>query len=78
MGVMSKSSIQTTTGRFADTVKHLGLPDDTPVEITIQLSDDEKIVRLNALLAEAEDGKAMLPEPVEERLERLHAAHPKA
>ena len=75
---MSKSSIQTTTGRFANTVKHLGLPDDTPVEITIQLSDDEKIARLNALLAEAEKGEATPPEPLTERLGRLHAAHPKA
>lgn len=75
---MSKSSIQTTTGRFANTVKHLGLPDDTPVEITIQLSDDEKIDRLNTLLAEAEKGEAAPPEPLAERLERLHAAHPKA
>jgi len=58
---MSRPSFETTAGRFAEAVKHLGLAEDTPVEITLKLSDEEMIANLNALLEEAGHGDA---EPV--------------
>lgn len=62
---MSRPSFETTAGRFAEAVKHLGLSEDTPVEITVKLSDEEIIANLNALLEEAEHGEAEAVEDFE-------------
>ena len=74
---MANSTFKTTVGHIVKAVEHLGLDADTPVEITVKLSKPEKIARLNALLKEGNHGEAMPREPLDERLERLHAPHPR-
>jgi hypothetical protein len=73
---MASPSFQTTAKHIVDAVEYLDLDADTPVEITVRLSDAEKIEHLNALLKEGEEGEALPPEPLKQRLNRLHAQHP--
>ena len=40
--------IETTAGDVGEVMERLGLPRDTPVEVTIKLTDEEKIAALDA------------------------------
>ena len=76
--MMNKSAFTTTAGHIVEAVRTLGLPDDTPVEISVRLGDQEKIAQLNPLLREAEKGEPVSADPFAGRLARLHASQAKA